>query len=354
MKENNDVILLAVGDIMLGELAICIGYGVNSVIKENGPNFIFEKIRDVLNDKDILFGNLEAVLSEKNLRMTSLKSRQLRGDPDSVRGLKYAGFDVLSLANNHVLEHGKEALLDTIYTLEKNNINYVGVEKYDRKPIVMEVKGKKISFLAYCLIEEPTAFNSVKTIDEILDDIRKYKDWGDINIVSLHWGTEFMPYPSQHQIELAHKIIDAGADIILGHHPHVVKGIEYYRQKVIAYSLGNFVFDMQEGTSRESIILKITISADNAIKVNLLPVFIDSSYRPIPGDLEKGKDYFMSNKLSQIGEMIKEDYGKKVRSVHKNIGRERRHYFLKNLYRYPPNLATQYLLRSIKLRIKNK
>jgi len=352
MKENNDVILLAVGDIMLGELAICIGHGVNSVIKENGSNFIFEKIRDVLNDKDILFGNLEAVLSEKNLRMTSLKSRQLRGDPDSVRGLKYAGFDVLSLANNHVLEHGKEALLDTIYTLEKNNINYVGVEKYDRKPVVMEVKGKKISFLAYCLIEEPTAFNSVKTIDEILDDIRKYKDSGDINIVSLHWGTEFMPYPSQHQIELAHKIIDAGADIILGHHPHVLQGIEHYRQKVIAYSLGNFVFDMQEGTSRESIILKITISADNAIKVNLLPVFIDSSYRPTLSKLEKSRNCLTSKKFFPIKEMNKEDYERKAKRIHENMGRERRHYFLKNFYKYPPNLALQYVLRMIKLRIK--
>ena len=352
MNEDNDITFLAVGDIMLGDQAISIGHGVNSVIKKNGSKYIFEKIIDVLKDKDILFGNLEAVLSEKNLKMNSLNSRQMRGHPDSVNGLKYAGFNILSLATNHILEHGKEALEDTIHILEKNNINYVGVEKYDRRPKVIEVKSKKISFLAYCLIEESTAFNSVKKTAEILDDIRNYKNRGDINIVSLHWGTEFMSYPSKQQIELAHKIIDAGADIILGHHPHVLQGIEFYKDKPIAYSLGNFVFDMFEGESRESIILKFTVSENNRIKADPIPVFIDSSYRPTLDNLKSSKSSVTIKNLPQIKLIDKEDYEKNTYRIHESIGRERRNYFLKKIYRYPPHLSLQYLLKMIRLRLK--
>ncbi|MEA2071595.1 MAG: CapA family protein [Asgard group archaeon] len=353
MSEKHNIVLLAVGDIMLGDQAICMGRGVNSVIKEKGPNFIFKKIRGTLKNKDILFGNLEAILSKKNLRKPSLHSRELRGDPNSVKGLKYAGFDILSLANNHILQHGEEALSDTIRVLEENNINYVGVGNYARKPLTIEVKDKKVSFFAYCLIREPTAFNSVKTTTEILEDIRRYKDQGDIRVVSLHWGTEYMPYPSQDQIDLAHQIIDAGADIILGHHPHVLQGIEYYKKKVIAYSLGNFVFDMWENNSRQSVILKLTISDEKKIEIYPIPVCIDSFCRPVLARDREFKNFLGSDNFQSVKKADKEDYKMKAGEIHKNIGRERRYYFLKNFYRYPPHMSIQYILRAVRQRLKN-
>ena len=118
---QNKIVITAVGDIMLGDLPMCSGFGVGSTIKKYGSKFIFGRIKDELSG-DIIIGNLEAILSDKNKNIFSINSMSLRGSPKSVEGLKYAGFNVLSLANNHSLEHGYESLYETMDLLNDNVI----------------------------------------------------------------------------------------------------------------------------------------------------------------------------------------------------------------------------------------
>ena len=256
---QNKIVITAVGDIMLGDLPMCNGFGVGSTIKKYGSKFIFEKIKDELSG-DIIMGNLEAVLSDKNKNTFSINSMSLRGSPKSVEGLKYAGFNILSLANNHSLEHGYEALYDTIGLLNKNNILSLGVgikKEIARKPVVFNIKTKKIVFLSYCLRPDKTAYKSTDNKKEVLKDVIDTKRYADCIILSLHWGDEFVQSPAPWQIEFAHKLIDNGVSIILGHHPHVLQGIEEYNGGIIAYSLGNFVFDMWQQKERESLIFTL-------------------------------------------------------------------------------------------------
>jgi len=350
MNENNYIKIIAVGDIMLGDQAITVGHGVKSIIKKNGEDFLFKKVKKYFKNKDILIGNLESVLSDKNINNKSLKSLKLRGEPNSINILKNTGFDIVSLANNHALEHGKEALYDTIESLKKKKIKYIGVNQYSRKPLILNIKSRNIAFFNYCLVKDSTSYKSIKIESEIIKDIEYYNKKVDVKIISLHWGTEFIEYPSKNQIELAHNIIDHGGDVILGHHPHVLQGIEFYKKKLIAYSLGNFVFDMTEGKSQNSIILNIYIN-DNEIKIDQIPIKIDNSYRPIPNK-NSNIEIYDEEKINKLINKSIEEYNIESIKIKKSIGKQRRMYFLKNVYRYPPNYSIQYLISRIKDRIK--
>ena len=341
---NDHVTLMAVGDIMLGDHPICIGHGVGSKIKKEGGKHIFQHFREILNEADITFGNLEAVLSKKNLNEKDIKSVSLRGMPESIEGLTYAGFNVLSLANNHAMEHGKEALLDTMNILRTNGIKYVGPED-----IVLSIRGTKVVFLAYCLLDEPGACCKAEP-SEIIENVRRVKSNADIVIVSLHWGYEFVQRPLLYQVKLAHEIIDAGANIILGHHPHVLQGVEMYNGGLIAYSLGNFVFDMWQEKMRESVILKCHIS-DSVIVRELIPVFINEDFQPQV--LQGGEATKLLLKLDQLSQSLSgklssdREYIEEVAYHRRRYQRDIRIYFLRNFYKYNPRFAMQLISSSI-------
>ena len=356
-KMQNGIVITAVGDIMLGDLPMCNGFGVGSTIKKYGSKFIFEKIKDELSG-DIVFGNLEAVLSDKNKNMFSINSMSLRGDPKSVEGLKYAGFNILSLANNHSLEHGYEALYDTVDLLNDNNIIPLGVgreKEIARKPAVFNIKTKKIAFLGYCLRPDKTAYRSIKNKEEILEDIKNVKENADYIILSLHWGDEFVQIPAPWQIDFAHKLIDNGVSIILGHHPHVLQGIEEYNGGIIAYSLGNFVFDMWQRKERESVILKCILSENGEINKELIPVFINKSYQP-----EVLYDNNAKNLLSKIdmlsldlinGDLLNMDekeYEIEAKLCWAMHHKSYKKHFLKNIYKYRLGSRMPLILNSIK------
>jgi poly-gamma-glutamate synthesis protein (capsule biosynthesis protein) len=354
------VSLLAVGDIMMGDHPICIGHGVASTIKKNGPRFIFEKVASALRESDVVFGNLETVISHKNLNEKSLRSAQLRASPESVEGLKYAGFNVLSLANNHIMDHGREAMLDTMKILSENNIKCLmeGAEEQ----VVFDIKGMRIAFIAFNLVKEET-IGEIVTAEKIIERVTSAKELGDILIVSLHWGDEYISRPSPKQIEMGRKIIDAGANLVIGHHPHVLQGIERYNSGMIAYSLGNFVFDMHQKKMRESVILNCNLSKALGIEINIIPIFISDSYQPeiIIGD-EARK---VAQKIKQLtSEIEKEDlsdieikmkkYLEEVKLWQKQYGKESRRYFLRNLHRYPVAMLPQLMAKSIKQRTGSK
>lgn len=289
-RQNNKVVLMAVGDIMLDR-------GVEYKIKKEGKGdfkFPFLKIADYLQGADILFGNLESVISDKGKNVGS--SNSFRADPSAIEGLNHAGFDVISVANNHIYDYSEAAMKDSFERLGRAGIEYAGGgfnenEAFSAK--VEEVKNVRIGFLAYnnfnlgsrfwrATADRPgIALVSEEDLQRMENDIREAKKKADILIVSFHWGDEYTFVPNDFQVVFARALIDAGTDLIIGHHPHVVQPVEKYKNGWIAYSLGNFVFD--QGFSKETmsgLLLEVTIRNKKIEGVASKDIKILDSFQP--------------------------------------------------------------------------
>lgn len=287
-EENTEATLLFAGDIMLSR-------AVGDVIKKtNDPTFPFLKIKEYLDKADLRFANLEGPISDQGANQGSIYS--FRDDPKAVQGLTYAGFNVLSVANNHILDWGRDALTQTIEFLEVNRIVPVGAGRNEPEandPKIVEVKNNQIIFLGYTNLL-PKSLNArgttpgLSTFDlkKVTDTIRELKSFNQANviIVSMHWGEEYQAYASAEQKRIAHALIDAGADLIVGHHPHVVQEFERYKEGWIAYSLGNFVFDQNFSSgideTERALILKVTAAENKILKVELVPMWINGDFQP--------------------------------------------------------------------------
>lgn len=240
-----DATLLFVGDIMLSR---AIG---STMEKRNDWTYPFLKVAHFLKTADLTFANLETPISMRGTKVGSIYS--FRSDQKSLEGLVYGGVDIVSVANNHIWDYGKDAFEDTLFSLKENGINYVGGGKdfsEAHTAVVRDVKGTKVAFLGYTdllpqFLGNKDAKPSVAFPDtqQLAQDIRQAKQEADIVVVSFHFGVEYQTVHNQIQEKLAHVAIDNGASIVVGHHPHVVQDIEEYRGGYIVYSLGNFIFD---------------------------------------------------------------------------------------------------------------
>lgn len=244
----------------------------------------FENVREIFGKKDILFGNLETTLS--NTGKQAKKSVTLHSHPKNAKYLK--DFDILNIANNHILDLGIEGFNNTLKALNKCKLNFIGGNEDESisKDIILESNGIKFGFVGFTLgrFKVPKGI-AINKIDEknILADIEHIKNKCDFIIVSLHWGTENVFYPSPKQIDLAHSLIDHGATLILGHHPHVIQGIEEYKNGLIAYSLGNFQFDpkLSQSKTNESIILSVNFDKNGIKDYDVTPVIINDDFSPV-------------------------------------------------------------------------
>jgi poly-gamma-glutamate synthesis protein (capsule biosynthesis protein) len=276
---------------MLGDHPVRIGHGVRSRVERFGAGQIFEQVKAIFLGSDVVFGNLEVVHSDIGRVEGKLASMEFRGLPGTISELRSAGFNALNVANNHCLEHGIDAFEDTVQRLEERGIGVVGLRGTAGhcRPCVCDVDGASVALLGYSL--RPEAYFKGDRIPyalaaeaDILADVdaaaRKY----DTVIVSLHWGEEFMSDPSRSQVLFARSLVEAGARVVLGHHPHVLQAVERHGGGVIAYSLGNFVFDMWQRSTRQSAILQIRLAPDSPATFEIHPVRIDRKYRPIPLD----------------------------------------------------------------------
>ncbi len=264
--------LILVGDIMLSR-------GVDVTMKNKGYLYPFKNIAEITNSAEVTFGNLESPLSNRGTRGDQLYS--FRGNPEAVKGLIYAGFKVLNLANNHSYDYGKKAFEQTLEVLNKNNIKVIGAGKnitQARQSVIFDLGDLKIAFLGYDL--SPGAFPAGQDHPGvakarhawIIKDLEKAKESADFIVVSFHWGIEYQDFPTEYQKSLAHMAIDCGADIVVGHHPHTFQGIEIYKGKLIAYSLGNFVFDQRDLRNNQSILLKVTFNRGRLLKAEIIPI----------------------------------------------------------------------------------
>lgn len=295
MSPNGAVSFSAVGDLALhGQY--------DSLLREHGPYFAFEEVAPILNKSDIVFGNLESVLSACG-NPNPDKRLCLRGNSSFIDGIRHAGFNVLSLANNHSFDFGADAYRDMYKLLQNNGIKSVGAGddlENARTPLTMERSGIKVLFLAYSAADT-NGFNEALAdkpgvapleLEMIKKDISEHRDGADCIVVSLHWGEEFCHYPSPKQVTIAREIIDSGARIILGHHSHVLQGIERYHSGVIVYNLGSLImsgpsgdyrYELQEN-NRESMIFNCSISKEGIFDINIIPTWLDENLRPTVSD----------------------------------------------------------------------
>ncbi len=284
-EEIPELKLYFVGDIMLDR-------GVLHYIKKNNDwKWPFLKIADDLKQADLVFGNLESMISDKGYDLGGKYS--FRAPPQTIKGLVYAGFDVLSVANNHSFDYGIEAFTDTLNRLKKENILYAGggINKQEaHSAAIKEINDTKIGFLAYANVGSPgwqaaenrpgIAWMDWASLDVLENDIRQAKKISDILIVSFHFGEEYQKQPNENQKLLANAALEAGADIIAGHHPHVVQPLKKDEKGIIAYSLGNFIFDQyfSEETMRGAI-LKIIVKEKEIIEAKIINTRLNSQYQ---------------------------------------------------------------------------
>lgn len=253
-----------------------------------------------MNAMDIMMLNNEFSYSARGTK-TPDKSYTFRADPSRVDILKEMGVDIVSLANNHALDYGPDALVDTFDTLDSAGIDYVGAgENLDRAkaPTYYTVGDKKIAFLSASRVvfamdwyATDTQLGMIGTYDPtlILESVKEAKANSDYVVIFVHWGVERENYPVDYQRTLAQQYIDAGADTVIGCHPHVMQGFEYYKGKPIAYSLGNYIFTRKTGNSG---LLKLYLDPDGTVRMQLRPAAYKDTFTYMITEETEKKDYF--------------------------------------------------------------
>lgn len=249
---------------------------------KNDPGYFFQKVKDIFTADDLTVANMEGTLTTSNDRQQ--KTFAFKGDPSYTEILTQGGVEATNLANNHSHDYGDQSYEDTIQYLEAAGITTFG---YDRTA-VMDVKGIKVGLIGIYELKD-----GLGRQQQVIDTIQEVKDQGaQVIIVSFHWGTEKSNIPDDIQKTLAHLAIDQGADLVVGHHPHVLQGIEKYQGKNIVYSLGNFCFGGNKNPSdKDTMIFQQTFTVENGELVeddvtNIIPCSLSSesgynNYQPM-------------------------------------------------------------------------
>ncbi|MDO8914490.1 MAG: CapA family protein [Coriobacteriia bacterium] len=282
---DDTLTVIAVGDLLFS-------LGPASLIKSQGGAAPLAKVADLLKDADITIANLECPLSTRGVKVGGKPDHLIfRAPPQAVESLTTAGVDIVALANNHMMDYGAPAMEDTLRTLDTAGVAHAGggMNKADAwKPAIVEREGKKVAYLSFTQripsYFMPTASTpgiaSGKDMRAVIAAIRAAKTQADYVIVSFHWGVEQAYEVNAGQVRDGRAAIDAGADMVLSHHPHVMQGVEFYKDKLIAYSLGNFLFPYKTTEGRKSFILKASLGPSGVTDVTAVPVYMGEWGRP--------------------------------------------------------------------------
>jgi poly-gamma-glutamate synthesis protein (capsule biosynthesis protein) len=242
----------AVGDLMLGDSSITVGFGVHGRYPGMELARVFTALAPRLAAADLAIGNLECPLTPDGVGTSRWKRDQMRGDEAYARVLRNAGFTAISVGNNHAMQHGDDGFARTVSALRDAGLLVLGLRgtaPWLSAPVEFRGPGgQSVGILAYSWRprqygEGTTPYADVEPA-AVLADVARAKAAFDSVIVSLHWGEEFVDRPSLDEMQFAHDLAARGADLVLGHHPHVARPVEAHGNAVIAYSLGNAVSDM--------------------------------------------------------------------------------------------------------------
>lgn len=312
------------------------------MINETDPDFMLRHVGDIMRAADITYVNLEGPMcdvGEKNPSLTGI-ANAIRSAPRVAKGLKNAGVDVVSMANNHTMDYGVPGLEQTLELLRSEQIPFCGAGRNleeARRPVILAVNGVRVAMLSYTsvcplsyaatndrhgaavvrastsydanlrIVLQPGSPMTIRTVANpddlrmVQEDVRAAKASADVVMVSWHWGvSERYGKVAQYQTEMGCAAIDAGADAILGHHAHMLLGVDFYKQRPIFYSLGNFAFDMIHPTFRpETAFVKCDIGRGGLSNIRLQPLMINEARQPVPtNDRDTQKIAWMLEDLS--------------------------------------------------------
>ncbi|MEW9094081.1 MAG: CapA family protein [Clostridiaceae bacterium] len=280
----SEVLLSFAGDSTIGHdsnfaFANSLPYVLNK--NNNDFSYFFKNVAPIFKEDDISIVNLETTFTTSDTRES--KQFNFKADPSYAKSLALGHIEGVNISNNHIYDYKQQGFNDTMKALKDNNINYFG----ENNVWTTEVNGAKFGFLGYMGFNDYPEFRT-----KLEKDIKKLKDEGRIVIINFHWGVENSYYPVGSQETLARFAIDVGADLIVGHHPHVIQGIEQYKGKIIAYSLGNFCFGGNfNPRDKDTFILQVKYKLKNGVPqsyaVRAIPTSISSvdyinDYCPTP------------------------------------------------------------------------
>ncbi|MFC3802123.1 CapA family protein [Cohnella sp. GCM10012308] len=297
------VTLAFVGDILPAST-------VGKLIDQYGVDYPFKLAKPLLESADIAAGNLEAPITTRG---TPAENKQFvfKGKPEYLAGLKNAGLDVVSLANNHTLDQGWQGLSDTMDALDDIKLKHMGSgadEKEAFEPVYIEHNGLMVAYIGVSNVVPEGSWKAgpdhpgvAETYDttRAVAAVKKARELADIVVVMVHWGNERADTPKDAQFNVGHTLIDAGADLIIGSHPHVLQGFEAYKGKWIAYSLGNFVFTTKQEYSKtqDTGVLTATCAADGKCQLKFDPMYAKASQ---PGPMEPEQAKVLLARLNKV------------------------------------------------------
>lgn len=255
----------------------------------------YEKVAEVLKEADVTFANLEAPLTSDC--QPTQEGMIFCGDRRNLEGLIFSGIDVISLANNHAGNFGLSGVVETRDLLRSKDILVTGMNG----PVYKDISGLKFAFLGYNEIGAKEEGISWAESGRIQREVVGAKSLADVIVVTFHWGIEYVAQPNSRQKELGHLAIDAGADLVIGNHPHWIQPVEVYKGKIITYAHGNFIFDqMWSQKTREGVVGRYTFLDKKIVDVEFLPIRIE----------DYGQPYFLedSEKKNILDEMRQESF----------------------------------------------
>jgi hypothetical protein len=258
--------------------------GVGTFLDKNGGAALFAGVKAYMEPAQLAFVNIEGAISDQGTRNT-FKEYTFRARPALLDGLVSADINIVSLANNHSLDYRWKALSDCISRLDAAGVKHAGAGgdlSAASAPTILETPAGKVAFIAASEIAESfaalkdragTNYTSAPNA-ALLADVAAAAKQADFVVVSMHWGKEYTPTANSHQISLAHKLIEAGADLILGHHPHVIQAMEIYKNRLIVYSMGDLVLDWHSPYAGETFVLQVTVPKDGPPSGRIIPVYL--------------------------------------------------------------------------------
>lgn len=318
IEKNFDIIISSVGDNTLGnDDKFAFETSLPGVLKKNNNDYsyFFKNVADIFKADDITTANLETTFTDSSIKAE--KEFAFKGPAAYAKAFPLGGIEAVNLSNNHIYDYLEKGFQDTVKALEKENVNYFG-EGYRW---VSNVKGVKIGFLGY-----KGYWYDNNILKKIKSDISSLKEETAFVVINFHWGDENSYTPNNTQKYLAHYAIDQGADLIVGHHPHVIQGLEKYKGKIIAYSMGNFAFGGNNNPKdKDTFILqtklnftdnKLTSYSVRAIPCSISSVSYTNDYCPTPlsgtakedvlkrlNDLSFNLDFKLSDNFSDLEEL---------------------------------------------------
>lgn len=269
-----------------------------------GGNPFSPSVTRLFNNSHHVCVNLETTVGEEGKKVA--KAYNFQAPTDSLRFLSDNNVQICSLANNHSLDYGEEGLRNTISHLRTYNLSFIGTQECNRKDLL--INGKRVRLSSYYGNQPGLARNDPQ---EIIKEIIQNKREVDVLFVCLHWGEEYVAYPSPWQQRMAHSLIDAGADVVIGHHPHVAQGYEEYKNGLIFYSLGNFNFYVDHPYAKRLVettkayCVGLNINNSGSISFQIIPIHINESWQPQvitePKEVERINQYIGRISVPLVG-----------------------------------------------------